>query len=216
VAPLTVLLADDHVPTRAGVRLALEAHGMRICGEVSTGEDAVEAARDLRPDVCVMDTRMPGAGGVAATMRIAAEVPETAVVILAAEASDDELFGALRAGARGYLLKDTDPDRLGHAIEGVLHGEAALPRPLVMRLIEEFRSREHRRRIPILRPGGEPLTEREWEVLEALGEGLTTRKVGERLGISDVTVRRHVSAALKKLQVCDRASALELVRRARR
>src|SRR5206468_7306442 len=101
-----VLLADDHVPTRAGVRASLEAHGMQVCGEVSTGEAAVEAARELRPDICVMDTRMPGAGGIAATARITAELPGTAVVMLAAEATDDELFAALRAGACGYLLKD--------------------------------------------------------------------------------------------------------------
>jgi two-component system nitrate/nitrite response regulator NarL len=211
---LRVILADDHLPTRAGVRGALEAHGMDVCAEVGTGEQAVEAAIRLKPDVCLLDTHMPGAGGIAAAARIAEAVPESAVVMLAAEASDDDLFAALSAGARGYLLKDTDPDRLGHAVEGVLSGEAALPRTLVMRVIEEFRSRDGRRRIPLLRPGGEALTEREWEVLGLMAEGDSTHLISQRLKISDVTVRRHVSAILRKLQVGDRAAAIALLRSA--
>jgi DNA-binding NarL/FixJ family response regulator len=212
---MRILLADDHVPTRTGVRAALEAHGMDICAEVGTGEEAVEATVALTPDVCLLDVQMPGMGGIAAAARIAERAPSCAVVMLAAEASDDDLFAALAAGARGFLLKDTDPDRLGYAVEGVLSGEAALPRTLVMRLIQEFRQRDGKRRIPLLRPGGEPLTEREWEVLELMGEDATTRDIGEQLGISEVTVRRHVSAVLKKLQVADRASAIALLRRVR-
>jgi two-component system nitrate/nitrite response regulator NarL len=211
---LRILLADDHVPTRTGVRAALEAHGMDVCAEVSTGEQAVEAAVKLRPDVCLMDSQMPGQGGIAAAARISELIPGTAIIMLAAEADDEDLFAALRAGARGYLLKDTDPDRLGYAVEGVLSGEAALPRTLVMRVIDEFRGRDAKRRIPLLRAGGDPLTGREWEVLQLMGEGATTREIGTRLRISEVTVRRHVSAVLKKLQVGDRASAIALLRRA--
>jgi DNA-binding NarL/FixJ family response regulator len=212
---LRVLLADDHVPTRSGVRGALEAHGMVVCAEVGTGEAAVDAASEQRPDVCLLDVQMPGMGGIAAAARIAEILPAIAVIMLAAEANDDDLFSALRAGARGFLLKDTDPDRLGFAVEGVLSGEAALPRTLVMRVIHEFRSRDGRRRIPLLRTGGEPLTEREWEVLELMGDGRTTHEIGSELRISDVTVRRHVSTVLKKLHVGDRAAAIELLRRAR-
>jgi DNA-binding NarL/FixJ family response regulator len=212
---MRILLADDHVPTRTGVRAALEAHGMDVCAEVATGEEAVEATVALLPDVCLVDVHMPGIGGIAAAARIAERAPSSAVIMLAAEANDDDLFAALAAGARGFLLKDTDPDRLGYAVKGVLSGEAALPRTLVMRLIQEFRSRDGKRRIPLLRPGGEPLTDREWEILELMGEGDTTRGIGERLGISEVTVRRHISAVLKKLQVADRASAIALLRRAR-
>jgi two-component system nitrate/nitrite response regulator NarL len=212
---LRVVLADDHVPTRTGVRAALEAHGMEICAAVGTGEEAVAAAVALQPDVCLLDTHMPGEGGIAAAERISELVPDAAVVMLAAEASDDDLFAALTAGARGYLLKDTDPDRLGFAIEGVLNGEAALPRMLVMRVIDEFRNRDGRRRIPLLRSGGDPLTKREWEVLELLSDGSGTRAISDLLHISEVTVRRHVSTTLKKLQVGDRAAAIALLRAAR-
>src|SRR5258706_3314813 len=99
---------------------------MVVCAEVGTGEAAVDAASEQRPDVCLLDVQMPGMGGVAAAARIAEILPAIAVIMLAAEANDDDLFSALRAGARGFLLKDTDPDRLGFAVEGVLSGEAAL------------------------------------------------------------------------------------------
>jgi DNA-binding NarL/FixJ family response regulator len=187
---------------------------MEVCAEVSTGEEALEVAIAQQPDVCLLDVQMPGMGGIAAAGQLAQAVPSAAVVMLAAEANDDDLFAALQAGARGFLLKDTDPDRLGFAVEGVLSGEAALPRTLVMRVIDEFRTRDGRRRIPLLRPGSEPLTEREWEVLELVGEGLTTKVIGERLRISEVTVRRHVSTTLKKLRVKDRAAAVALLRSA--
>jgi two-component system nitrate/nitrite response regulator NarL len=213
--PLRVLLADDHVPTRSGVRGALEAHGMVVCAEVGTGEEAVDAASEQHPDVCLLDVQMPGMGGIAAAARIAEVAPGAAVVMLAAEANDDQLFSALRAGARGFLLKDTDPDRIGFAIEGVLTGEAALPRRLVMRVIDEFRTRDAKRRIPVLRPGSDPLTERESEVLDLMAQGLGTRQISDLLKISEVTVRRHVSAVLKKLQVSDRAAAVDLLHRAR-
>jgi DNA-binding NarL/FixJ family response regulator len=141
---LRVLLADDHVPTRSGVRGALEAHGMVVCAEVGTGEEAVDAASEQRPDVCLLDVQMPGMGG-----------------------------------------------------------------------IDEFRNRDARRRIPVLRPGSDPLTERESEVLELMAQGLGTRQISDLLKISEVTVRRHVSAVLRKLQVRDRAAAVDLLRRAR-
>src|SRR4051794_4069684 len=108
---MRILLADDHVPTRTGVRAALEAHGMDVCAEVATGEEAVEATVALSPDVCLLDVQMPGMGGIAAAARINERAPSSAVIMLAAEANDDDLFAALTAGARGFLLKDTDPDR---------------------------------------------------------------------------------------------------------
>jgi DNA-binding NarL/FixJ family response regulator len=211
----TVLLADDHLPTRTGVRAALEAAGMTVVADVASGEAAIEAAIRLRPDVALLDVNMPGDGIVAAS-EISVQVPDCVVVMLSATAEDEHLFEALRVGARGYLLKDTDPDRLPMALEGVLDGEAALPRTLVSRLIDEFRTRDRRRRIPMLRPGGEQLTEREWEVLEHMRDGMRTKEIATRLEISEVTVRRHVSATLRKLQVKDRTEAVQLLEKAGR
>jgi DNA-binding NarL/FixJ family response regulator len=208
---LRVLLADDHVPTRAGVQAALEAAGMDVVAQVGTGPDAVAAAKELRPDVCLLDVNMPG-GGIDAAAEIAQAVPDVAVVMLAAEVNDDDLFDALRSGAKGYLLKDTDPDRLPFALQGVLDGEAALPRRLVMRMIDEFRSRERRRRIPLRGADAAQLTDREWQVLDMLRQELSTREVAARLGISEITVRRHLSAVMAKLGVQTRKAALDLLK----
>jgi DNA-binding NarL/FixJ family response regulator len=211
---LRVLLADAQEATREGVRIALEAHGMEIVAEVDTAEDAQLAALGTTPDVCLIDADLPG-GGVAAVAAIAKTVPRTALVVLAATADDDALFAALNAGARGFLLKDTDPDRLPFAVQGVVDGEAALPRVLVTRVLHEFRRRGNRGGIPDLVPGGEGLSEREWEVLVLLDGGLSTRDIGRRLGISDVTVRRHVSGLVRKLRVPNRDGAVALLRRFR-
>jgi RNA polymerase sigma factor (sigma-70 family) len=208
--PLRVLVADDHVPTRAGVIAALEAGGFVVCADVGSGPAAVEAARTCDPDVCVLDVNMPG-GGIRAAAEIAQALPNTQIVMLTASRDDADLFDALRAGASGYLLKDTNPDRLPHALRGVLSGEAALPRTLVARVIEEFRERGRRRRLPLLRRLNVDLTDREWEVLDLLREELPTKEIAARLQISEVTVRRHVASVLKKLRVTDRSAALRLL-----
>jgi DNA-binding NarL/FixJ family response regulator len=209
---VTVLLADDHVATRTGVRTILEAAGMRIVADVGTGPDAVASALKHHPDVCLLDVRMPG-GGIQAAAEIAEQLPDVAIVMLAAEASDEDLLQALRVGARGYLLKDADPDRLPDTLNGLLQGEAAIPRRLVMRVIDELHSRERRRRIPLLKAGAEQLTAREWEVLDLLSKELPTKEVARRLEISAVTVRRHLSAVMAKLGVDNRAAVLDLVNR---
>jgi DNA-binding NarL/FixJ family response regulator len=204
---LRVLIADDHPPTRMGVRMALEDAGMEIVAEVATGDAAVEAALRLEPDIALLDVQMPGSG-IAAARSISVGAPNTAIVMLTVSRDDADLFQALAAGARGYLLKDTDPDRLAHALEGVVNGEAALPRALVMRLVDEFRLRDEsdsRRRGPLAQ-----LTPREWEILELLRSGLTTNQVAAQLFVTPVTVRSHVSAILRKLRVPDRAAAISL------
>jgi DNA-binding NarL/FixJ family response regulator len=204
---LRVLIADDHPPTRMGVRMALEDAGMEIVAEVATGDAAVEAALRLEPDIALLDVQMPGSG-IAAARSISVGAPNTAIVMLTVSRDDADLFQALAAGARGYLLKDTDPDRLAHALEGVVNGEAALPRALVMRLVEAFRVRDEsdsRRRGPLAQ-----LTPREWEILELLRNGLTTNQVAAQLFVTPVTVRSHVSAILRKLRVPDRAAAISL------
>jgi DNA-binding NarL/FixJ family response regulator len=177
--------------------------------EAADGPAAVEAALSERPAIALLDVNMPGSG-IKAAEKISEALPETVVVMLTVSRDDDDLFAALRAGASGYLLKDTDPGRLPFALRGVLEGEAALPRGLVARLIEEFRTRGKRRRLPLMRQRGVELTEREWEVLEMLHEGLSTAQIAERMSISPVTVRRHVSEILKKLRVTSRAEAIKL------
>jgi DNA-binding NarL/FixJ family response regulator len=208
--PVRVVIADDHPPTRAGVRLSLEESGFEVCAESANAAAAVEACLLHKPDVALLDIHMPG-GGITAAGRIASTLPDTAVVMLTVSRDDTDLFQALRAGARGYLLKDIDPVRLGPALQGVLDGEAALPRNLVSRLMEEFRTRDER---PV-RPQGAlaTLTSREWETLELMRQGLTTAQIAEQLFVSPVTVRTHVSAVLRKLQVTDRQSAIDIAAR---
>jgi DNA-binding NarL/FixJ family response regulator len=205
---VSVLIADDHPPTRAGVRMSLEEGGrFHVVAEVATSAAAVAAARELRPDVALLDIRMPG-NGIEAARSIATASPETAVVMLTVSRDDADLFAALRSGARGYLLKDIDPERLSHALDGVLAGEAALPRGLVARVIEEFRTRDSapaRREGPLAK-----LTAREWEVLSAMSQGKSTAEMAAQMFVSTVTVRTHVSAILRKLHVSSREDAVRL------
>jgi DNA-binding NarL/FixJ family response regulator len=210
VSPFTVLIADDHPPTRAGIRSSLEEDGFVVCAEVADGPSAVEAAVRERPDVCLLDIHMPG-NGISAAKEISAQVPETAVVMLTVSRSDDDVFDALRAGAAGYLLKDMDSTRLARALEGVLRGEAALPRTLVARLVDEFRDRGRTRRAPVRGERGALLTSREWEVLDLMRDGLTTAQISDRLFVSQATVRSHVAAILRKLGAPDRKTALALL-----
>jgi two-component system, NarL family, nitrate/nitrite response regulator NarL len=213
---LTIVLADDHAPTRAGVRLALENAGFAVAAEVGSADAAVEETLRHRPSLCLLDLSMPG-GGLSAARRIRDEAPETKIVILTVSPTDGDLFEALVAGASGYLLKDASADRLPAALRAVVEGEVALPRVFERRLIEEFRSRElgpsaPRRGFRFRRHGlGSMLTTREWEVLELIAEHLPTTVVAHRLGISEVTVRRHISSAVHKLGVADREGAVELL-----
>jgi DNA-binding NarL/FixJ family response regulator len=206
----SVLVADDHPPTRAGVRLALENGGFSVCAEVGDAAAAVEAAVRFRPSICLLDIHMPGSG-IAAADEIGMRVPEAAVVMLTVSQEDEDLFDALEAGAIGYLLKDTSPLRLPEALRAVLRGEAALPPHLVTKVVSEFRQRRRRRRVSL--PGRKPvdLTDREREVLAMMRDGLTTAEMAERLFVAPVTVRTHVAAILRKLRVPDRRAAVELL-----
>jgi DNA-binding NarL/FixJ family response regulator len=211
-----VLLADDDLTTRARVRLALEGSAFTIVAEVGTADAAVEGAVRHRPDLCLLDLFMPG-GGIPAAQRIHAELPEAKIVVLTVSLNEKDLFEALLAGASGYILKDASPARLPVALRGVLAGEAALPRNLERLLIEEFRARElddrgRRRFVPRRRGLPAHLTRREWQVLDLISDQLPTTVVAQRLGISEVTVRRHMSSIMHKLDVPNRASAVRLVR----
>lgn len=204
-----VLIADDHAAARAGVRGALERGGFVVCAEAASGPEAVQAALRERPDACLLDVNMPGGGGIDAAAEIAERLPGTAIAMLTVSAAEEDLFAAIQAGAVGYLLKDVDPERLPFALDGVLAGEAAIPRPLVGRIVAELGERR-RRRVPLAR-GGAELTPREWEILELLHGGASTADVAERLGVSQVTVRRHVSTVLRKLRVKDRRGAFAVL-----
>ena len=208
--PHRVLLADEHATMRAGIRASLEGTDFVVAAEAGSRDEAISLALREKPDLCLLDVDLPG-GGVDAAGEIEARLPRTTVVMLAATMDDEALFAALAAGVHGYLLKDMDPARLPHALEGALAGEAAMPRALMARVLREFRDRRRRRRPEALERLGVELTEREWEVLEMLRQGRSTSAMAERLSISPVTVRRHVSELLRKLGVPTRAAAITLM-----
>jgi DNA-binding NarL/FixJ family response regulator len=209
--PVTVLVADDQVAMRAGILRALESDGMRVVAEASNVTDAVAYARLYRPEVCLLATGIPGDAILAAEqMRDAA--PDTKIVMLGEARDEAFVFRALRAGALGYLPDTTSAARLPHAIRGVAAGEAALPRTLTARVLREFRESGRGRRLTLAGRGDDiQLTEREFEVLQRLRQRQQTATIASHLQISEVTVRRHISAILRKLGVKDRRSALELL-----
>ena len=211
-SPVPVVVADDHVPYRRGVCAALDGHGFEVCAEAFTGPTAVQATLEHRPDVVLMDISMPGGDGITATAEITSQLPATKVVMLTAFYDDENLFAAIKAGASGYLLKGEVNEDLPHRLQEVLQGEAALSPGLVMRLLDEFREQD-RPRLGLRKKGVDKLTEREWEILELLGEGLTTVQVADRLSLEPVSVRANISRILKKIQVKDRATLLELIHR---
>jgi DNA-binding NarL/FixJ family response regulator len=206
----SVLIADDHAPTREDVRRALESAGFAVCAEAGDAAEAVHAAVSERPDICLLDIRMPGSG-VGAAWEIKARLPETKIVMLTVSEADSDLFAALRAGAEGYLLKTMNFERLPHALRGVLNGQAPIQRALVARVLERFHTHEPRRRQLV--PTDElakRLTSREWEVLELLAQGRSTSEIARQLVLSKSAVRVHIAALVKKLAVADRAAAVAL------
>jgi len=209
--PLRAIIADDHPLVRDGIRHALTRRGVDVCAQAADAPGAVAAALRERPDVCLLDIDMPG-NGIVAAQEISDQLPETAVVMLTVSDDERDLLAAVRAGAVGYLLKESDPDRLAFALIGVVSGEAALPRRLMTLVLDHVRASETRRRLGLRMPRGVQLTDREWDVLELMHDELTTRDVATQLSISPVTVRRHLSSAVAKLGVGDRDAALALVR----
>ena len=212
--PLRVLIADDHAPTRAGVRVALEEAGCEVCAEVANAGDAVNAALRSRPDVCLLDIEMPG-NGLRAVAGIAARLPGTPIVMLTVSVRSEDLFDALRAGASGYLLKDMDPSGLAPALHAVAAGDAAIPGTLTARLVEELRHRGSSRTVSVGTRTVE-LTPREWEVGALLADGQSTAQMARRLCLSEVTVRRHMSRLMHKLGVTSRDELRRLIRCANR
>jgi two-component system, NarL family, nitrate/nitrite response regulator NarL len=202
-----VLIAADRLPTRIGLRLALEADA--DCTEADDADSAVAAAVRDRPDVCVLALEPPGQG-LRTVNEIISRVPSAAVIFLTDRVDEEEFFAAVRAGASGYLPEGVDPSRLPFVVRGVIRGEPAVPRRFVSRLIDEFRGRE-RRHLMLGEQQSVELTSRESQVVELLRQRLPTREIAAQLGISPVTVRRHLSAVRQKLGVSSRGELLRLL-----
>jgi DNA-binding NarL/FixJ family response regulator len=208
---IRVLLADDQALMRAGLRVLLESEpDIAVVGEASDGQECLRLAHETRPDVVLMDACMSGVDGVEVTRRIAADedLAEVRVVMLTTFASDRELFGTLRAGAAGFLVKDSDPLEVLRAVRVAAAGDALLSPPAARRLIEEFAAWPERRRSA---PDQlDELTDREREVMALVAYGLTNRDIAERLVVSPATAKTHVSRAMVKLHAHDRAQLVVL------
>jgi len=213
-----VLLADDHAVVREGLRAVLEAEGgVEVVGEAGDGREAVEACRALSPDVVLMDVRMPGMDGLEATRAIKAEMPRVSVVMVTMHENPDYLLEAVRAGAAGYVLKDSSGERIAEAVGRTLAGDSPLDQQVTMRLLEKLSGKEGTEPAP---GGAEPdaaadpprqlpegITPREAEVLGLMSRGLTNPQIGAELGISRGTAKVHVQNIIAKLGVSDRTQA---------
>ncbi len=208
--PLHVVIAEGQGLVRAAFRVLLEQEGMIVTAEAATADEAVGAARATAPDVVLMDFDLPDAGGVEATRRLLAEVPDgdTRVVMLMTSDSDEAVLGALRAGATGLLLKDADPAELLTAVRVVARGDAQLAPGLATRLVADFMSRPERLRCTPAQL--EELTAREREVVALVACGLSNEEIAEQLVVTRATAKTHVSRALCKLHARDRAQLVVL------
>ena len=203
---MKIVIADDHALFRDSLRSLVESRGIEVVGEASNGNQAIELARRLQPDVVLMDLAMPEMSGLEATRLLAAELPAVKVVVLTASDDDAKLFEAIKAGAQGYLLKNLESDDFFSLLERVEHGEPALTPAIARKLLQEF-SRPGRANAAA--PDPDELTEREREVLVLLVEGVTSnRKLARQLGVSENTIKFHIRHILDKLHLNSRAQAV--------
>lgn len=199
---MKILLVDDHSTVRLGIRLVLQAAGdLEVVGEAADGAAALPMVRALAPDVVLMDLRMPVMDGIAATARISGQAK---VIVLTTFDDDDYLFGALQAGAHGFLLKSAEPEAIIEAVRAAGRGQSVLDPQVTARVMERALASAP----PTVLPEG--LTAREREVLEGIGEGLSNPQLAQRLGIGESTVKTHVSAVLSKLGVSTRLQAARI------
>ncbi|MBI4505660.1 MAG: response regulator transcription factor [Chloroflexi bacterium] len=201
---MRVLLADDHALFRDGIASLLRAWDVEVVGQASDGAEAVAQAAALRPDLVLMDIRMPGVGGLEATRRIKATLPETKIVMLTVSDEERDLFEAIKAGAEGYLLKNMSGSEFGEMLAGLARGEPPISRALAGKVLREFGRQVRSEHAP---PAEDELTEREKDVLELIARGATNKQVARQLTISEHTVNYHVKNILGKLHVRNRAEA---------
>ncbi|MCO8270631.1 response regulator transcription factor [Actinoplanes sp. TRM 88003] len=195
---ITILLVDDHPVVRHGLRGMLDAEpDLSVVGEASSGAEGVERAVELKPDVVLMDLRMPGGDGVSATERIVASAPGVRVLVLTTYESDRDILRAIEAGANGYLLKDASPQELADAVRAAARGETVLAPSVASTLVRQVR-----------RPAPPALSARETEVLRLVARGLTNADIGRELFISEATVKTHLLRTFNKLDVADRTAAV--------
>ena len=207
---IDVLLVDDQTLIRQGIRVLLEIEvDIRVVGQAGDGGEAVRQVEALHPHVVLMDVRMPGMDGVAATREITTRFPEVGVIILTTFDDDETVFDGLRAGARGYLLKDVSSEQMAEAVRKVAAGEALIQPRLTRKVLAEFsRMAASPATEAQPQPLQSPLTERELEVLQALAHGLSNREIAAQLVITEGTVKNHVSNLIDKLEVRDRTQAV--------
>jgi DNA-binding NarL/FixJ family response regulator len=202
--PIHVLIADDHTLFRAGLRALLNLFpDIQVAGEASTGEEAISKAGALRPEIILMDIQMPGVNGIEATRRIVQANPAVGIIVVTMFEDDSSVFSAMRAGARGYILKEAGEEEVLRAIRAVASGEAIFGPAVARRLVNFFST--PRQQSGVLFP---ELTEREREILDLIARGETNAGIVQRLVLSPNTVRNHISNIFSKLQVADRAEAI--------
>jgi DNA-binding NarL/FixJ family response regulator len=209
-----ILLVDDHPLTRSALFALLGQNGFDVVGEAADGAEAIEAATRLQPDLVLLDLSMPGLDGLTALPVLRDAAPSCEVVVLTASGTEENLLGAIRGGAAGYLLKSEPPARIVEFLRGVAHGEAALSGPVARRLLDRVRESGGRTGVP--EKIAAALSARELEVLLLLDDHLGTDQIARRLFISEHTVRAHVKSLLRKLGVSSRREALEALAAARR
>jgi DNA-binding NarL/FixJ family response regulator len=206
MSDLRVLIVDDHIVFREGLRALLSRiDGMDVIAEAGTTEEAITAAGECHPDVILMDLNLPDRGGVEATATILTNHPDIAVLVLTSHSGDKYLRDAIRAGARGYLLKDADPDGIVRAILAVNQGQVIFDPGIASQVLTATAAPEEPRPFPTL-------TDREYEVLDRLARGIRNEAIAARLGISLKTVQNNVSSILLKLDAVDRAQAVAIAR----
>ena len=205
---INVLIADDHTLFRKGIRKMLEVEqDMQVVGEAGNGQEALDEARALMPDVILMDIKMPGLDGVEATRTLRREMPHVGIIFCTMFEDDESVFAALKAGGRGYILKESDPETMLRAIRAVAHGESLLSPAIAQKVLRQFAA------VPASAPAGcaslcDDLTDRERQVLALVGKGCSNKEIALQLSLSEKTVKNHIANIFSKLHVYDRTQAV--------